>query len=57
MLKPEIPYAAYYSKPPLVPHLLEENFPHMNVKFSKGHLATLKHKSKDIEKSMSRMKK
>jgi len=30
---------------------------YMNVKFSKGHLATLKHKSKDIEKSMSRMKK
>ena len=29
----------------------------MNVKFSKGHLATLKHKSKDIEKNMSRMKK
>ena len=30
---------------------------YMNVKFSKGHLATLKHKSKDMEKSMSRIKK
>ena len=30
---------------------------HMNVKFSKRHFGAQKHKSKNIEKSMNRMKK
>ena len=36
---------------------LNSKFDYLNVKFSKGSGAILKHKSEDIEKSMGRIKK